>query len=614
MGGDIRLVSERGIKDSFQKVKADIASVYKSLEKTQKELRSGFADKKEFNDFIQALDDRLEEIEASIIEKEEELSKKDNEQDNQLVLMVEKLEEVKADLARVIDELKSWKEQVEKLTEAASNIPDMESRIESISLDLDGNKKAEKEFSKQVERLNAQILSSSKDITAVKSRLAEVPDYSRLLKRIEGVQDGLLDTKKLVKEADISELKLELHELTRDFSKLGSRFVSWGDLSKSGKKTENELNALNNRISSLISSLDERKFAGKDEVERISVEINSIKSSVNDILKSEVDLDEYARKSEISDLEKKQRETVARTGKDNEARTSSMVTDIKDRVKNVESQLKDLGNNLDILSTRTERAVSELSGKKEVSSSDRELKRLRDDVDYIKANLVTKGDVDQALSAVYAEHESKAEKKFEPEQNEGFKNERFNIGPYITALIVIILVVLAGYYIYEQMQQPVSAVNVTKQPSVIQASMRSNVSGNLTPEQILLDNQEKCLLNYECNNNSDGTFNFDCYYDEQSGLCRCYKGGLERCDEQRMQFLQSLRENVTGQPPVTEPVGSNRYLLYAIAGGSIIAFIILLVYLFRKGEEAVMEDEQNIAPKPGQEAEDKKIRRKKALK
>ena len=144
MGGDIRLVSERGIKDSFQKVKADIASVYKSLEKTQRELRSGFADKKEFNDFIQALDDRLEEIEASIIEKEGELSKKDNEQDSQLVLMVEKLEEVKSDLVRVSDELKGWKEQVEKLIDNAGKMPDMETRIESVSQDLDENKKDRK--------------------------------------------------------------------------------------------------------------------------------------------------------------------------------------------------------------------------------------------------------------------------------------------------------------------------------------------------------------------------------------------------------------------------------------------------------------------------------------
>ncbi|MBI2574277.1 hypothetical protein HYV82_00130 [Candidatus Woesearchaeota archaeon] len=71
------LVSERGVRESFGRVKKDMQDVRESLADVSQALQSlsskssGFADKKEFYDFIKAFEARFDGFESSLATKQD---------------------------------------------------------------------------------------------------------------------------------------------------------------------------------------------------------------------------------------------------------------------------------------------------------------------------------------------------------------------------------------------------------------------------------------------------------------------------------------------------------------------------------------------------------------
>ncbi len=575
------MVSESSIRDSFQKVKEDIQDVRKSIGKAQQDLEN-YPDKKEFYDFIKALDLRLKGIENSVSTNKELFASHGKEHERQVDSVEKSVQSIKVDLKKAEEKRQELALQVKSAQKSLEKIPSIESGLKESS-------SSSSSISSELGKSKERILNLSKQLASIESRVIEMPDYSFLKKRLDELDSKLSDTKKLVKESDIAELKSELSELTRDFSKLGSRFIGWNDLSKSNKKADADIQHLSDRINNIVLSMDSLKdslkdsFVLKKDSERIQEEIKSVRKSIADIMKSEVDLSDYALKSEM-------RDSVANHKKDIGIREKEFEKRIEEsynvRIKSVLGKMGDLGSSLELLSTRAERAISELSEKVdnlEKLQVQKELKKLREDVDNVKSNLVTSRDVEKAVSGFYSE----SRKEAAPENySEGSET---SFSTYLTAFVIIALLVLAGYYLYTQLKPVQIPSNITNPPSVILPSQ--NVSQNESFENNQLNLSAKnneCVLRFECTNDSLGTFNYDCYFDESTSLCRCYKGGKDKCDENKTAFLAAERKS-PGSAIESSALG--KYWLYLIGVVALIAFTIILFYLFKKGEEAALGEE-----------------------
>ncbi len=583
------MVSESGIRESFQKVKEDIQDIRKSID------LSKYPDKKEFYDFIKALDTRLKSIESSISKDKEFISAHGKEHEKQIDSVEKSVSALRSDLKKAEEKRQEIALQVKSYSKSIDRISGVESGLKETSSNT-------KSLSSEMQKTREKLLTLSKQLSSLEARVIEMPDYSPLKKRIDELEEKLSETRKIVRGADIAELKSELSEITRDFSKLGSRFVGWNDLAKSNKKTDADLQHSADRINNLILSMDSLKenFLSKKDSEKISEEIKAIRKSINDILKSEVDLGEYALKSEMRESLAEQKKDIGNREKEFERRVEE---NYNARIKTALGRLNDVSSSLEILSTRAERAISELSEKvanleKSQAPEQKEFRKLREDVDYVKANLVSSKDVERAVSGLYSERKKEA-----PENSEGGSDTSFST--YVTAFVIIALLVLAGYYLYTQLQPVRLPSNVTNPPSVISpvanesSNATTNLSSNNTASLALRNNE--CILKFECTNDSAGVYNYNCYFDESTSLCRCYKGGSDKCDENKTAVLAAARGN-TGAANES----SRNYLLYLIAIVALIVFTIILFYLFRKGEEAALVEEAPEQPKEEPKAKKRK--------
>lgn len=519
------MVSETGLRESFQKVRADIQDIRKSLEIYRNDL-SKYPDKKEFYDFVKALDSRLKGIESSVEKEKESVSGLEKDNKRQIAVVQGSVDDLKAELKKaglkrdeIFDQLKQARKSIERLNSSESSFKETASRTKHLLDDA--------------EKSRERVLSLTRQLSDVEVRLMEMPDYGSLKKRLDQIEDKLSETRNLVKEADVAELKAELSELYRDFSKLGNRFVGWSDVSKSAKKADAEIEHVNKRISGLIISIDSLRdsFLSKSDFQKIHEELKALKNTVNGILEAEVDLGGYALKSDLQHSMQEQRKELQKK-----------IDEGNDRVGNLAKRLDEYGNSIDVLSARAEKAVSEMSRK---------------------------------ISAL-----EQKEKKAEVVVGEGSRAEG-GLSGYVTAFVVITILVLAGYYLFNQINAPVSS-NIST-PSVMEPA--SNISSNFA-----LMNRD-CILRFECVNDSDGNYNYDCFFDSGSSVCRCFKGGSEKCDEQKLASLVAARRNESAVGEKGMALGN--YWLYFIAIVSLLVFFAILFYLFRKGEEAVNnEDEQ----------------------
>ncbi|MBI2574279.1 hypothetical protein HYV82_00140 [Candidatus Woesearchaeota archaeon] len=486
------MVSESGIRESFSRVKEDIQAVRKSLAAISQGLQSlsskssGFADKKEFYDFIKALEARLDLLSSDLATKQE-LQKQGSEHKKEHVSNLQSQEKsfasLKSGLAEITKAASGLSGQFRELSRTAERLSSVESRIDALSSDED-KVQAQQEARKEAAKLKSELAALRKDasmvsgiqekvsslsdqVRAVKSDLAkaeaavlDVPDFSRLTKRLQDVEDRLSDTRKLVKESDVSEIKTELSSLTRDFARLDNRFVAWNGLAKHEKKAEQSFVSLNE-------------------------EIRQLRASINEVVRSEVDLGEYVLKTEFKESLEKARKELEGLGKSSDKRAQKSEDELREKIRNTASQIDDLSLSLEEVKGRVERASPGfwqrfISPEKEPADkqAQKELKKLREELDYVKASIVSEGDVNRAVSGVHDELKelrSKLEKletrSEEPKLPEYRENEKAGLTNYITALVVIIALVAAGYYAYTQFRPFAEPANITIPPSAITTAM-----------------------------------------------------------------------------------------------------------------------------------------------
>ena len=231
------MVNESDIRLAFLKVKQDIDSLGKVLNNLRAQVgelsknSSGLAGKKELYDFIDALELRLEKLDELFISSkdyEKIASSYDKKLEKQKNLNEQSLEPLKQGLDRISSRQLELSGQLNSLKTSLSKVTSVESKLADISARMgDSNK-----VSSGLAKLQARVSEIMGQVSSLELRILEIPDSRSLLKRLEELELKFIETKKLVKESDISELKAELSELTKEFSKLGKRFVDWSEFSK----------------------------------------------------------------------------------------------------------------------------------------------------------------------------------------------------------------------------------------------------------------------------------------------------------------------------------------------------------------------------------------------
>ncbi|MBI3052370.1 hypothetical protein HYY74_08025 [Candidatus Woesearchaeota archaeon] len=571
-----RVVSDRDVEAAFGKVKQDINAVRQDIAAAKALIG---ADKKELHEFINAATAKLDRIENNAATKED-LSNTEGQ-----------LEIRGKELSGLSREIKSLRNDIEKASAKAS---------QQIEEQKAARKQAEKSLDEKL-RKTAEEAAKASDISEVKSQLATIkkeaattelrikamPGAEPILKRLQELEESLAKTRRLMQEADVKELKAELAEVTADFTKLGSRFVSWQDSQKAEKRIEREIRETEERISSLKAGLEAAKASSIDREEHeravsdIRSEMKATKESLNTLLKAEVDLGEYATREELRKSARNLEKELEETRKGQEKRLLKLEEEHNEKLRKAQARIADLENSIEILSARAERASAELSDK---------LKAV--------ARAKAKPEPMASISAVSEKRHAHGKEEipeYVPAQEKG-------MGTYLTAIILILILIAAGYYIYTQLAPGTPgnySANYSQAPTAPAAIRGENKTTNET--DFAAKNKE-CFYKFECLQDNEGNYYFECKYDLNASECKCYKGANESCTGEKMEILAAGRNSTAAPGQITWP----KYTIHIIAIAAIAAFTAILIYLFKKGEEAEREEEEKTQEQKEQEKEEEK--------
>ncbi len=572
------MVSDRDVEAAFRKVKQDINAVRQDIAAAKALIG---ADKKELHEFINAATAKLGRIESRAATKED------------LSNIESQLEIRGKDLSGLSREIKSLRNDIEKASAKASQQTEEQKAA---------RKQAEKSLDEKL-RKTAEGAAKASDISEVKSQLATIkkqaattelrikamPGAEPILKRLQELEDGLAKTRRLMQEADVKELKAELAELTADFTRLGNRFVSWQDSQKAEKRIEREISETEERISSLKASLEAAKASSIDREEHeravsdLKSDMKAAKESLNSLLKAEVDLGEYATRDELRKSARNLEKELEETRKSQEKRLLKLEDEHNEKLRKAQARIADLENSLEILSARAERASAELSDKLKA-------------VERAKA----KPDLTASIPAVSEKrhvHGKEQIPEYVPAQEKG-------MGTYITAIILILILVAAGYYIYTQLAPGTPgnySANYSQAPAAPAAIRGENKTTAANETDFAKKNQE-CFYKFECLQDNEGNYYFECKYDLNASECKCYKGTNESCTGEKMALLAAGRNSTAAPRQITWP----KYTIHIIAIAAIAAFTTILIYLFKKGEEAEREEEEKTQEQKEHEKEGEK--------
>ncbi|MBI4439289.1 hypothetical protein HY640_05120 [Candidatus Woesearchaeota archaeon] len=628
------MVSESAIRDAFSKVKSDIEKSHRLVSSLQKELDavrerySAFADRKEFYDFIAVLDSRLQELESSLASRKalEQSGKEHAREHEKLSKSMDKsLDSLKAEISRSEKKRDELSAQVKEFRSSLARLSSLESRLGSISSEVDGLSGASDSFGK----LRSDFSELRKKFASLDSRVSEVPDFSRVLGRLDELEGRISEARSMFREADVKELRLELVELTSEFAKLGKTFVRWSDLSRSEKRLDGGIEGVQESLKEVSSRLDSLKsgFVASSEFKesfgKLDFGLKGLRKSVDELLKAEVDLSDYVDNSQLRQSISEVRKELQGFVVEHDKKLLKHADASDARIREVSAQVKDLSGNVEILSTRTERGISELSSlaydlKGREAGNQKELKSLRSEVSELKSRMELVQGVQDGLRSV-STRVSSLESRQEPVVN--YRRSRSDLGSYITAFVVILVLAAAAYYAYLQIGQGSS--NVTSQPSQITTSLGNfSVSQNYSQQNVSVGNvsgvaltDQDCVARFECFQDSAGRYDFNCYFDAAAGGCRCFKGGRSDCPDDKIASLSALRSassnasNASSQSNVTGFAAASSLRLYLVALAAFIVFVLLLVYLIRKGEEADRVDRDEVSGEDASEEDAVKKRK-----
>ncbi len=276
-------VSERGVKESFSRVKKDINSLKRSINREillEEELTKSigqFTTKEEFYAFVRNLKDKLDSVEAGFGENVEQSEKALRGETRALGKELERIDNLRDELL----ESRKLKDSFGRLQATALSKSEFSGELKKLHQELN---EARKEISKasKYERYR-------EDISELRKSLAALERQQASLKELQGDQKKLAEASKNAEE--------ELAILREDIENLSKASIS-KDMFRE------EIDSLKKSLSGIEDSFSlctPAKEASK-KIDALAGEVSRLKKAFDELKRSEIDAGELVTKKELSAL------------------------------------------------------------------------------------------------------------------------------------------------------------------------------------------------------------------------------------------------------------------------------------------------------------------------
>ncbi len=368
-------VSERGVKESFSRVKKDINSLKRGI---NREILLGedltksigqFTTKEEFYAFVRNLKDRLDSVEAGFSENVEQSEAALRGETRALRRELERIDHLRDELF----EARKLKDSFGKLEAKSLSRPEFTDELKKLHQELND---ARKEISK------ASRYERKEDISELRKSLAALERQQASLKELQGVQKKLAEDSKNAEEElailreDIENLskasisrdmfREEIDSLKKSLSGIEDSFSLYTPAKEASKK----IDALAGEISRLKKAFDELKRSEIDAGELVTKkELSALKVPKDRIEKrlGEIEQRISKRDSEISEVRSK----AAESAKKNEARFVELERDFYSAMDASDEGVSKAGSEVKELSKKIENEIDEV--RKDIVEAAKEL-------------------------------------------------------------------------------------------------------------------------------------------------------------------------------------------------------------------------------------------------
>jgi chromosome segregation ATPase len=517
---------DRAVKASFSRVKADINSLKRSLNKQLFEIESlskktgVLTTKEEFYSFVKNLGNKLDQMEQLFADRKLlEMHKEE---------FLARLEALRNELRRQADTGKELK----IVRKVRRGLYDLEAKI----IDKD-------QFKKEIKQLDNKLFGLKQQVRGLERTRDKVKELSKLRRSVEQLEKNFVSWKEFFKKTkdirEVLEINQEsLAEVRREIGEVRKARVSTREFEKTLKGMGDLLKKLNNQVKSL-----EEKLVTKQKIKEIETSLRDIKK-LKERPVAEKDL-----KSIKEDINYITQNIV--TQADLSARLSSFEEELDDIKKDVKSlkarKIPDFGD----FAIKLEEPLEE-----EIAAKPGFITRFLSKMyDFFKEEEEPAEKVEELIK----EEEEKEEVKEEPKERPPFVK-------YVFIALLLIVVVGGGYIAFSKLRAPTAAITT-----------------NITNITLYQDKQKECILTYECQPHENQTW-YDCYFDEEDQKCHCFLGEEEKCHPEK---VAAYAEKPGIISRITDFILGHKLLTGVTI---LIIIILVFIVLWRGGEEAPEEE------------------------
>lgn len=414
----------------------------------------------------------------------------------------------------------------------------------------------------------------------------------------------------------------------KDLDDLGDRILDKEEFKRETKEIDNQVLGLRQQIKNLEEATKDIK------------ELTKLRVSIERVEKDFVSWKEFFKKTkDIKDVLAINQESFEELREEIQKVKKARIPmkDFEKGLKSAEELLKKLSNQVGALEEKLvtkekmkeiEASLKEIKKLRERPLAEKELKSVREDINYLTQNIVTQADLSARLSSFeeeieelkgdvkrlkskkvpefgdfaiklekpleeevegrpslvkrliskisdfFKEEEEPAEKVEELIKEEEEKEEKKEVKERPTFVkyifIALILTVLAGggYIIFSKLKTPTPTPAITT---------------NITNITLYEEKQKECILAYECQPNQNQTW-YDCYYDEKDQKCHCYLGEESKCHPERVAAY-------TKKQGILLKISDFVFRHKILTGAIIVIIVAFLLVIFWRGKEEEPEEE-----------------------
>jgi len=397
----LRKDHERLKKDGVSK--KDYEKLLDDAEHNFKELAKEVAEAKSYETDIQSLQSDVAVLMKSIQEKDkpEKKTKTQEKQELKFQTLIEDTAAKSDGLEKEVNDLRAT------ISELNSEISELKKDSSKKTQDTGLQKEMSKEIEAQRKEMTSSLDAQSRQIQKLSSEMQLKLDESQFLARIEDEVQAMIEKSDLIKVDElnqkIDEFNLALEDLAsqKEMQKLVSGFEkeSFNPLKKELNQLTKDQEALRKIVTRMEESADSnsaKKLSAIDlRLDRIEEAMDSPKTDSKGIIELQ---------SLVKDLEEEQKMLI------------SEISDISSKPTMNEKIIQSLSKDFEELKERIEDIDLIIPrGKK---GKDNDLELLRSEIEFLRNNFVTQGDIDSTLNAISDElRDLKSKSKDTPEED-----------------------------------------------------------------------------------------------------------------------------------------------------------------------------------------------------